>query len=410
MIRIAQIKFDESSKIYDYLCDDSLINEGDVVFVEGTDSPLFVYDIKFVDEKDLKATKKVLKKAKVNDNVTLKTRYMNIINADTDCIVNSLGPKTSEFGAICKSIVNNAESSEIDKMLKEHKNGNIFDIFVTDSGKLKSKYIIHIITPFKKDDYSNKKLKKAFSLVIDKAIELGLSSIAIPYIGTGANGYSKEDVAMVMNKVLFEYQYKDNIKIEIVSIVYNSTSDNIRDVEKERLYYDIKKALREEPHKNGHFENKIPKYYSSDQKTQLILESIDKYYKGEDEFIPSKKFDNPIDYMRDYRRQKNIYSMTQSEVDQSLSRPNQTKVSSGERQIKKREIINIAISCRMNFTEFIQFMLFTGFSISTNSVGDVELALLKYLVENKRFNGICLTYQEIGYYVSTAAINTIYPI
>ena len=74
MIRIAQIKFDESSKIYDYLCEDSLINEGDVVFVEGTDSPLFVYDIKFVDEKDLKATKKVLKKAKVNDNVTLKTR------------------------------------------------------------------------------------------------------------------------------------------------------------------------------------------------------------------------------------------------------------------------------------------------------------------------------------------------
>lgn len=409
MIRIAKIKFDDGSKVYDYYCEDTSINEGDVVFVEGKSSPLFVYDIAYVDDNNCKATKKVLKKAKANDNVNLKTKYMNIIDSDADAIVNSLGTTTSDYGSICKSIVENANSLEIIKMLDEHKKGSVFDIFVTDSGKLKSKYVIHIITPHKEEDHHNQMLKKAFSLVIDKAIEFGLSSIAIPYIGTGANGYSKEDVAVVMNKVLFEYQYKDNIKIDIISIVYNSTSDNIEFVDKERLILGMRYALREKEHKEGLYKFTIPKYYSNDEKTQLILESIDKYYKGEDEFIPSKNFDNPIDYMRDYRRQKKIYSTTQSEIDQSLSRPNQTKVSSGERQVKKREIINIAISCRMNFTEFVQFMLFTGFFISTNSTGDVELALLKYLVENKRFNGILLTYQGIGEYVSTKAINSIFP-
>ena len=30
-------------------------------------------------------------------------------------------------------------------MLYEHKKGNVFDIFVTDSGKFKSKYVIKLI-------------------------------------------------------------------------------------------------------------------------------------------------------------------------------------------------------------------------------------------------------------------------
>ena len=41
MVRIAKIKFNSHSKEYDYFCDDEKINEGDVVYIEGSDRPVY---------------------------------------------------------------------------------------------------------------------------------------------------------------------------------------------------------------------------------------------------------------------------------------------------------------------------------------------------------------------------------
>ena len=431
MVRIAKVKFGTGHKLYDYFCSDISINEGDVVFVEGKEHPVFVYEI--VEQSmdaNYKATKNVIKKATENPNVILESKYMNITKCQCECIVNSLGPKTDIFGAICKSIVGTAKSDDIDSMLKNHPNANIFDIFVTDAGVLPSKHVVHIVMPFKVDDKYNENLKKAFSLVIDKAISLGYESIGIPYIGTGANGYSKEDIAQALNTILFEYQYKDNIKIKIVSIVYNTTgdsdylqSDEIRCYNASRLRESRAKMHRNnnmQPHGDMmsnafYYESKAKKskpgaksYYYSDTKTQFILEALEIYYDGDDEFELSKPVDNPVDYIRDFKKQKKLFDIS-TDFQIALSYSNQTKVSSGERQIKKNEVINLAIACRMNFTEFVQFMFFSGFSISTNSKDDIELALLQFLIDNKHFKGISLTYSELANHINNDAISTIYP-
>ena len=44
-LRIAKVKFNSNGKLYDYFCSDISINEGDVVFVEGKEEPVFVYEI-----------------------------------------------------------------------------------------------------------------------------------------------------------------------------------------------------------------------------------------------------------------------------------------------------------------------------------------------------------------------------
>ena len=62
----------------------------------------------------------------------------------------------------------------------------------------------------------------------------------------------------------------------------------------------------------------------------------------------------------------------------------------------------------MNFTEFVQFMFFSGFSISTNSKNDIEIEFLKYLIEHKTFNGLALTYNEIASNVGNEAVNFYY--
>ena len=64
MKRIARVKFgSKSEQLYDYICEDENIGSGDVVFVEGKDYPLFVYEVEKVVDSVCKATKKVIKRA-----------------------------------------------------------------------------------------------------------------------------------------------------------------------------------------------------------------------------------------------------------------------------------------------------------------------------------------------------------
>ncbi|MCI5583102.1 MAG: macro domain-containing protein [Anaeroplasma sp.] len=443
MIRIAKVKFGSGSKRYDYFCPDTSIVEGDIVYVEEKEQPLLISEIVEESNSNCRATKKVLRKAKENPDVVLESKYINITKCDCDCIVNSLGPQTDVFGAICKSIVETAKSDDINNMLKEHPSANIFEMFVTDSGVLPSKHVIHIVMPFKYEDNHNSNLKKAFSLVIDKAISLGFESIGIPYIGTGANGYEKEDIADALNSILFEYQYKDNIKIKIVSIVYNTIGDHARFQDEEfeaysrgqlmeytnhlrhmhdrneNIYYDdnikLSTVVRDEsiarPNRRTSSKKESKKsYYYADSKTQFILEAYENCYNPEDEFELDEKVDNPVDYIRVFKKKnKDRLFKVSADFQVALSYPNQTKVSSGERQIKKNEVINLAIACKMNFTEFIQFMFFSGFSISTHSNNDIELELLKYLIKHKKFNGLALTYNEIASNVGNDAVGCYFP-
>lgn len=442
-MRIARVKFGLGHKPYDYFCEDKSITEGDIVYVEGKEQPLFVDSIVEMSSAECKATKYVIKKAKENHNVVLESKYMNITKCNCECIVNSLGPQTNVFGAICNSVVETANSDEISNMLKDNPTADIFQMFVTDAGKLPSKHIIHIVMPFKSMDTNhNDNLRKAFSLVIDKAISLGYKSIGIPYIGTGANGYQNEDIAATINSILFEYQYKENINMKIVSIVYNPTGDSRRFKDVDEKYYNERffdkyleqmrsRHLQNENyyHKEHNSNLKPPRiyndrlvgptkmnsvkektsqsYYYSDKKTQFILEAYDSFYNPKDEYELTEDVDNPVDYIRNFKKKKKLYNIS-GDYQSALSYPNQTKVSSGERQIKKNEVINLAIACRMNFTEFVQFMFFSGFSISTNSKNDIEIALLQYLIDNKRFAGLALTYSEIAGKVGNEAVNTLF--
>ena len=77
MVRIAKVKFNSGGKLYDYICPDKKIKEGDVVFVEGTDQPLYVYEILEVKPEETKASSKVLGIAKENPNRIIRDEFID---------------------------------------------------------------------------------------------------------------------------------------------------------------------------------------------------------------------------------------------------------------------------------------------------------------------------------------------
>ena len=227
LLKIAEIKIGKSDKLYDYFCNDLHVQEGDFVYVENINFPVFVYDIKSVTKEETLANKSILKIVDINKNVKVLTKYEDVTKIECDCVVNSLGTTLNVFGSICKAIVTNAHSKEIDDLIKNHPTANIFDIFVTDAGDLNCKKVIHIVMPFKENDRYNNDLKEAFCKVIDKAIELGLKSIAIPKIGTGANGYSINDIYDALRDVTLKYQYTKDIELEIINLLFDTSVSNV---------------------------------------------------------------------------------------------------------------------------------------------------------------------------------------
>lgn len=413
MTRLAKIKYTNSDQYYHYICNDKKIKGGEVVYVEGKNGgvsgPVYVIDIEEV-ERDCSGYKKVLSVAELNENVNISQKYIDITKIEADCIVNSLGPNTSLFGKICSKIVSEAHSKEIDAMLKKHPNANIFDTFITDAGDLKSNHIIHIVMPFKKDDdkYKNN-LKKAFKIVIDLAIEKGYKSIAIPYIGTGANGYNDDQIRKALSDLTLSYQYTKDISIDIISVIYKPDR-----IVKTRVDIEGKQFVRAEKDydslefpSDGSFtldlkQEVCKKTFTSapDMELPERIDFKDKssintfYYQGlkylffdEEEMLEYDYIKIPFDFFNIYLENKSI------ELDQFItyypSKDVRSNIKNGKTKLSKEMVIQLAMIAEMNFTQTIQFMELAGYSFSVLSEEDVTI--FNYMLANEGFeNGITL--------------------
>lgn len=137
---------------------------------------------------------------------------IDITRFDGDVVVNSLGigRRLSVPGMLFRSILKECEDKEdlMDEVLDKGRDLSFGDIFLTSSYGLPFKEIIHVITPFYKDDISLEKIKKCYEDVLELALKRGYSSICLPLIGTGANGYPLDDTAMVARKTCYLFALK----------------------------------------------------------------------------------------------------------------------------------------------------------------------------------------------------------
>ena len=399
LINIAQIKIGKSDKLYDYFCNDLKVEEGDFVYVENINFPVFVYGIKTI--KDLSeslANKSILRIVDINKNVNVYTKYEDVTKIKCDCVVNSLGTKLNVFGSICRAIVENSHSKEIDDMIKNHPTGEVFDTFVTNGGDLNCKKIIHIVMPYKSDDRFNNLLKDAFCKVIDKALELGMKSIAIPKIGTGANGYSINDIYDALRDVTLKYQYKEGITLDIINLLFDTSASNIARernyatrqkvidrIDKDGVFEDFKEEIIDVKYSNSSidrdYDNIDDRRFRDD--VSYILALIAHKYNKKDEYcyIPDDdrqySFAFAEDYGRDHKIMNRVGSFYSKDMRKNFRR--------GKKSLKKTDCFRLAYLEEMNFTTVIQFMQTAGFSFSPITKNDLDLDIFRYIYEYDGF-------------------------
>ncbi len=132
----------------------------------------------------------------------------DITELEVDAVVNAANPYLKHYGGVAAAIVRKggrAVQEESDRWVRERGPVPVGGVAVTGAGKLKARYVIHAVGPRYGEEGGDEKLASAIRSSLEKAEELGLRSIALPAISTGAFGYPYAQCARIMARVLGEF-------------------------------------------------------------------------------------------------------------------------------------------------------------------------------------------------------------
>lgn len=157
--------------------------------------------------------------------MSFKVIYGDATTYKGDAILNSLGTNGAVYGRLCKNVIEKINRPAVKKLIDEQVNMAVGTIIETEGGDMNCEHVIHIVTPFRKDEVSvsgNKKLIAAYQSVVDYAIKKGYKSIGLPFIGTGANGYSESeayDALIDVTSRISDREVAENVDILDITIL-----------------------------------------------------------------------------------------------------------------------------------------------------------------------------------------------
>ena len=168
----------------------------------------------------------------------------DISHFKADVIVNSvgIGKGVKTYGAICDAITNVAMSNELDKKIHQAKDIYVLgDFFVTSGYGLPTKYIINLISPYYEFDKDLNIYKDCIRRVLnecrrlEKKDKVHIKTIAIPLVGTGANGYNEQTILNLLVDIAIGFMNtyaKAEYDVKIVKPFDEISENNRRRIER----------------------------------------------------------------------------------------------------------------------------------------------------------------------------------
>ena len=142
----------------------------------------------------------------------------DITKIKADAIVNTANPEPVYMAGTDSAIY---VAAGADKLLEERRKiGRIAegDVAVTPAFDLDAKYIFHTVGPvWQGGSYDEKEtVKKCYVNCLNKAVELGIESIAFPLIATGVYGFPKAEALQIATSVFSTFLAENDLEITLV--------------------------------------------------------------------------------------------------------------------------------------------------------------------------------------------------
>ncbi|KAG8000828.1 Poly [ADP-ribose] polymerase 14 [Nibea albiflora] len=174
-----------------------------------------------------------LGKVTTKEGVNVTLTKGNIEHATTEVTVNTVFEDLAlNRGAVSSAIFRVAGPKLQEFVTAKNTSGAVGEIIVTEGCMLKSSQVFHAVTPHwdKGQGTAEKILSGIFKDCLDKAEDIGLTSISFPAIGTGNLGFPKDIVASLMLDKIVEFSSKKQPKHlkKVVIILYTGDAPTIQ--------------------------------------------------------------------------------------------------------------------------------------------------------------------------------------
>jgi O-acetyl-ADP-ribose deacetylase (regulator of RNase III) len=152
----------------------------------------------------------------------LTLKFGDITATETQVIVSSDDYYLSMGGGVSASILK-AGGNEIAIDAAKQVPAKLGDVVITTAGRLKSKFVFHAVTiGIVRDEQSPKEIiKSTTTKCLSLLNSLSLNSISFPTIGAGSAGFSYEDIAIEMSKIISEYLSKAESEYEVIIYLFD---------------------------------------------------------------------------------------------------------------------------------------------------------------------------------------------
>ena len=137
----------------------------------------------------------------------------DITTTHCDAIVNSANPALNAGGGVCGAI-HKAAGPELERVCREIGKCEVGSAVITPAFNLPSQYVIHAVGPRWLDGRRGEPhlLQSCYESIFGLALDLQISSLAIPSISTGVYHYPHDAAAELAVKVARQFD-SENLKI-----------------------------------------------------------------------------------------------------------------------------------------------------------------------------------------------------
>ena len=168
----------------------------------------------------------------------------DITKVKADAIVNTANPEPIIGSGTDSAIYKAAGENEL---LAERKKIGVIkrgDIAVSPAFGLKAKYIIHAVGPIWEggDKGEFDILRSCYSKSLNKALELGCSSIAFPLLATGVYGFPKVDALQIAMNEISSFLMREDTDMTVKMVVFDITAFRLS----ENLFFQVESFIDDE--------------------------------------------------------------------------------------------------------------------------------------------------------------------
>ncbi|MFN6991428.1 MAG: macro domain-containing protein [Fervidobacterium sp.] len=143
-----------------------------------------------------------------NKPVVLKFVAKDITIVEVDAIVNAANSYLKHGGGVAGAIVRRGGyiiQQQSDEYVSKYGPVEPGGVAVTGAGNLRMSYVIHTVGPIGDKKENDDIMRKCLNNILRKADELGIKTLAMPFIGTGIFGFPLDRFISITLEVISTY-------------------------------------------------------------------------------------------------------------------------------------------------------------------------------------------------------------